>query len=756
METSKKQGVIYSFGGFELFPDCYELRKYGLSVRIAPQPLRALLLLVERAGEVVTRDELKELTWGQEVVVDFELGLNRCIRRIRTALSDDADKPLYLQTIPKIGYRFIAPVRVVVAKDSSAKSQNAASELNSPAVSALTAMQDRTEAAEIKPIIIVDVPAASSVKASPPRRSLLWKLAASGLLVVLLLCVGLFLRQPDHGILQTAFTPVPLANEIGNASTPSFSPNGEQIAFAWNGVKQDNFDIYVKMVNSPALVRLTHDPDVDFSPAWSPDGRSIAFCRGKLEGGSAIWITSPLGGPERKVMELNEPAVVGYRALTWTPDSQSLIYSDSPTKDRTGALFVVDLRAGSKRQLTSPILGSVDIHPAIAPDGHAIAFTRDTGRGVSSVFVLPLGGNWSVAGPPVKMSWVGFEAFSCRRPKWTPDSKELVFVSNRTGEQQLWVTHHEHQEKPEMIGSLGTNIEDSAISRDGALALVRSNLTVNIWKLDLNALRKGSPVFPVRVVASRRLQTNPSLSPDGSKLAFESNSVGPREIWTVNSDGSEAVPLTSLKNPITGSPSWSHDGSRIAFDSRATGLPAIYVMPSSGGTPTRVTTASSRDVVPNWSSDDQWIFFTSDRSGSSQIWKTRPSGGDAGQVTRTGAFAAIASPDGRFLYYAANRLPGTSLKRLNLSDGTESTVATNILPREYFPTAGGVYYVTGHQYQGQSLQFYSSQSGKTERIASFDRSIRGSITLSPDGRQLFYSQVDEDGSDLLFVEKFWH
>jgi Tol biopolymer transport system component/DNA-binding winged helix-turn-helix (wHTH) protein len=659
VETSKKPGVVHSFGSFELFPNSYELRKYGIPVRIAPQPLRVLMLLVERAGEIVTRDQLRELTWGQEVVVDFEVGLNRCIGRLRTALSDNADKPLYLQTVPKVGYRFIAPVRTTVATGvQPAKSQSATSGFDSLAISAQATIAKEIDPTVMQPILLEAAP----VALSKPNRLLLgglWKLASLGLLAILLLCVALYVRrQPNQGVLESAFTPSPLAIEVGNASSPSFSPGGERIAFSWNGIKQDNFDIYVKMVDSSALVRLTQDAAVDSSPVWSPDGRSIAFCRSKADGSFAIWITSPLGGPERKVLELNEPIAIAYDALTFTPDSQSLIYSDNLTKDRAGILFVINLRTGAKRQLTFPPPGSMDNLPSIAPDGHAVAFTRDLGRGVRSIFILPLDRQWSPAGPPAKLTWAGFEAVSCSHPKWTPDSKEVVFISNRTAEHQLWVTHHGTKKMPQLVGSLGANIDSFAISSEGGLAFVRVNQSVNIWRLDLRALIKGLPASPVRVVESRRFQANPSLSPDGTKLAFESNSAGPMEIWTANADGSEAAPLTAVGNPITGSASWSHDGSRIAFDSRATGLPAIYVMPSAGGTPVRLTAESSRDVVPSWSSDDRWIFFTSDRSGTSQIWKIRPSGGAAEQVTRDGGFAALASPDGKFLYYTPDRRLG--------------------------------------------------------------------------------------------------
>ena len=100
----------YRFGQFEFDAATGELTRGGTPVRLQPQPARVLALLVERAGTIVTRDEIRSHVWGQETFVDFERGLNFCIAQIRSALGDTADSPRYVETIPKRGYRFIAPI----------------------------------------------------------------------------------------------------------------------------------------------------------------------------------------------------------------------------------------------------------------------------------------------------------------------------------------------------------------------------------------------------------------------------------------------------------------------------------------------------------------------------------------------------------------------------------------------------------------------------------------------------------------------
>src|SRR5580704_6290918 len=98
------------FGVYELDRDAMELRKHGVPIRLQEQPLRVLTTLVERPGEIVTRDELRERIWGKDTFVDFEQSLNKAVNRLREARNDEAGQPRYVETVPRRGYRFIAPV----------------------------------------------------------------------------------------------------------------------------------------------------------------------------------------------------------------------------------------------------------------------------------------------------------------------------------------------------------------------------------------------------------------------------------------------------------------------------------------------------------------------------------------------------------------------------------------------------------------------------------------------------------------------
>lgn len=118
LEASAHPQVL-RFGAFELDVDAGDLRKSGRVVRLPPQPLRLLVLLVRSAGRIVSREDIRRELWPDDTFVDFDQGVNFAVRQLREALGDLADSPLYVQTVPRKGYKFIAPVAVVSPRGAS-------------------------------------------------------------------------------------------------------------------------------------------------------------------------------------------------------------------------------------------------------------------------------------------------------------------------------------------------------------------------------------------------------------------------------------------------------------------------------------------------------------------------------------------------------------------------------------------------------------------------------------------------------------
>ena len=169
----------------------------------------------------------------------------------------------------------------------------------------------------------------------------------------LLAAAGLWLWRTRAEAPAVAFGAVPLTTYTGMESQPSFSPDGNQVAFVWDGAQQDNFDIYIKQIGTENLLRLTRDPAVDSSPAWSPDGRHVAFLRALPGNRAGVFLVPTIGGPECKLAETCLPSFVPEPFLGWSPDGKWLAITDRSSAEEPFGLFLLSIETGEKRRLTS-------------------------------------------------------------------------------------------------------------------------------------------------------------------------------------------------------------------------------------------------------------------------------------------------------------------------------------------------------------------------------------------------------------------
>jgi Tol biopolymer transport system component len=215
------------------------------------------------------------------------------------------------------------------------------------------------------------------------------------------------------------------------------------------------------------------------------------------------------------------------------------------------------------------------------------------------------------------------------------------------------------------------------------------------------------------------------------------------------------VQLTSFGGPDVSTPRWSPDGGRIAFDSNAPGEWDIYVVGANGGKPQRMTTNPANDGNPSWSQDGQWIYFDSARTGEQQVWKMPANGGEAVQVTKDGGFAPLESPDGKFLYYT-KALDSTSLWKIPIEGGEASKVLEGLSYYQNVAIVGsGVYFVPTQNTTGDSsIQFLSFATNNISNIATFEKSPVWGLAVSPDGKWILYGLEQQSGSELMLVENF--
>ncbi len=729
---------FYEFGACRLDSAERLLLRDNQPVLLKSKAFDVLLALIERRDHLVGKDELIKLVWPDAIVEEANLTVH--ISALRKALGEGENGQRFIETVPRHGYRFVAEVREVWPA------------LPGPAADDGGLLSPQAESATLAtpPTTTTPSPERASRWVRPAISSTLGLL---GILIVWAVWSAVFRRVPELPPPKI----VPFTAFLGNEMQPSFSPDGNQIAFVWDGEKEDNQDIYVKQLGNESLLRLTTNPAADTWPCWSPDGRYIAFTR-EIPEGSELYLIPSLGGAERKITRLSSPGMSspggGQNQMSWSPDGEWLAVRHK------GSIFLVERDTGEMRKLTSPppTINPGDSTPAFSPDGKMVAFFR---RG--DLNLVPTAG-----GEPKRLVSQSTQSLF---PAWTPDGSEILFLFAMGGDSRLslWRVPATGG-TPKQVEAAGRNLDSFAVSRDGRrLAWTQSIGDENIWRMEL--ADTASPTGPRQVphsarllISSTRFDASPQISPDGKKIVFVSDRSGSLEIWVTDSDGQHPVQLTFFNRSFSGSPHWSPDGRQIAFNSRAEGRGDIYLISAEGGKPRRLTTDPEEDVAPSWSRDGKSIYFCSTRSGSHRLWKMPATGGEAVMITKQGegGHVSVESHDGHFLYYQhwqkRDVVPG--IWRVPLAGGDETLILDHHRAgfwRHWTVVEQGIYFATAERPDQPLIEFFSFANGRVTPVATLSKGINpwyAGLAVSPDGRWLVWSQMDQVGNDIMLMENF--
>jgi Tol biopolymer transport system component/DNA-binding winged helix-turn-helix (wHTH) protein len=705
---------VVRFGPFEVDLQEGALRKHGVKVRLQAQPFQVLAALLQNPGRVVSRDELRRRLWPENNFGDFEHGLNATLTRLRQALGDSAEKPRYIETLAKRGYRFIGQLEVQVA------------EINE------------------------EIPSGPVAR---PKLS-----SARGIGVAALLAVGgagTFFLVSNRTAPPT-LRQVPFTTFRGFEANPALSPDGNQVAFTWNGEKQENFDIYVAPIPSGAPSRLSTDPADDMSPAWSPDGRTIAFLRRLDASRSQLFLVPAAGGPEHKLAETQVQPWFSPRRpaeLAWSPDGRWIAAPHREPGEPADGIYLFSV-TGEKRRLTVPLPGfHSDRMPAFSPNGRSLAFCRLPGGFVSEIYLLPLDANLQPSGEARRLT--NYKRWSAQ-PVWANNGRSIlhVFGEDASKGREIRVIDVSNAEARAETIPLNDAVSEFAFGRH--LVYSRQIEDTNIWRAKLPA--EGDPPAVAELfISSTWADQTPKYSPDGERIAFASSRSGSREIWVAKADGSNPVRMTFFGEPVVGYMNWSPDRQWIAFHARPEAQTDVFVIPAAGGPPKRLTTTSLEDYNPSYSRDGRWIYFSSRRSGELQIWKMRAEGGAAVQITTSsGGQLPTESPDGKTLFYHVLQDPG-EIWSVPVQGGRSVKVIgpTQPYPVGFAVTSEGIYYgALPHSGEQRYIRFFNFRTGQSRPVVLANRQFHVGMSVSPDSKYILFDQYDESGSDLMLVENF--
>ncbi len=707
---------------------------YQKTVRLTPKVMHVLSLLAHHPGAVVTREAFMDEVWRDEVV--GEEAVTHAISALRKAFGDAARDPQYIQTIPKTGYRLIAPVTLASEAEQAAPQAT-------------------------------PLPQASPAPASSWRW--LTRTSAAALLLVLLLWGGnsvwpLLGPSPSptsHVPLQA----VPFTSSPGLELAPAFSPDGTTLAFT----RKSN--IYIKQVGAETALQLTDTPAHDTNPIWSPDGQQIAFVRSSPQH-CAIVIIPALGGPARKMASC-QPNYTP--TLSWHPEGEWLAFSDTDVLLGQETIRLLSIATRQRVDLTAlPRDGHYpgDIFPAFSPDGKHLAFVRKH-MASNTIYVQPV----ALPATPsteqaqqVKVHLTTLSPSMLGEPSpvaapqqaitgltWTPDGEHLVFSSFQFARASLWQVPATGGD-PEWLGVESTRALQPTLSlQKNRLAFVEGHWTQNIWQHTITRNTIPQDTVPSVLIASTQIDLNPQFSPDGEHIVFGSSRSGHAELWLSDSQGDNLVQLTNLKHFTPPLPSWSPEGQRIAFTSASEGHLDLYVIDLEDGLPRRLTDDPSNDGRPSWSADGQWIYFSSDREGYFQTWRIPASGGTAELVLADESVSPMVSPDGQFIY--VNKIDTPGLWRYPHDGGPATRLVEDLHPDDWnnwMLRDEGLYYIARTSTATPLLRFFSFATNQSTTLFMPPHPVNEvagiAVTVDEEGTRILVTQTDAREGDIMLVE----
>jgi len=705
MQGSSKRSSGVRFGQFELDLSEGRLLKKGLALRIENQPLRILATLVDHPGEMVSREELCANLWPDGTYVDFDEGLNTAVKKLRYALGDSAENPVFIETVPRRGYRFIAPV------------QRIADEVPQPL--AATSPENGNQ-----PSAPVQLSPETFVVTQPVLRTR-WTARWIALGVVLLMGGWFFYR--------VIFPAAPHVSQITRLTTASrLDP--------WQELASDGSRLFFLEREgdhwNTRQMSTTGGESTPFGPsgrnmkifAVSPDQSEILYAPFTLRVPNLpLWSMPLVGGAPRRIGNIL------VNGATFSPDSARIGFTNS------SGVFIANSDGSGVRQLAAlPECSGI----AWSPDGKILRFTQGSGP---HFFQLPVTGGEVDSFLPSWIAWSG---------RWTSDGSYFLFTSTRNGLPSIWAL----RESPSFPWTRPLPIQltfaplvfgDPLPSRDGHFIFVEGGLNQEI---DVVRFDPASHLFKPLLPAVRLFEA--VFSPDRQWILYTSEN----QLWRSRPDGSDRLHLAGAPSiPEIHFPVWSPDSKRILFQSVESGKSTIYLVSADGGPPQQPLPPGPSRRGPAWSPDGHTISFDVDNeTGAASPAKPGIHLFDLvqGRETLIPASGGLAptqwSPDGRFLCVVSE--DGTVIKLLDLKTHRWTEVARVTLLGLSLWSSDSALYFQDMLAPGEPVFRFHPGTPAPQRVYSFEDILQTGaqrcalLGFAPDGTLVV--QVNRGGGDV--------
>ena len=677
----KRQTPVLRFGVFEINFSAHELRKHGIRVRLPGQPYAILAILLERPGEVVTREEMRERLWASDTFVDFEHSLNSAIKKLRAALNDSPENSRYIETVPRVGYRFVAPVQELSRDVVSHSDSN--NRIKSPG--ALQAEEN-----------------ADAGRGKRNRTAL--ALAIGTTLASLLTAATIYRYWPVPAPRVTHVAQLTHSNRLepwGGLAT-----DGARLYFMERrGSDWNLFQIATAGGEEQQIPSPFHNTRImDISPDHSE------FLAGSFigrESAMPLWRIPVLGGSTRRVGDV---AAVD---AAWSPEGKRIAYSIGPD------LYIAEADGLSSHKLVS--MGGWCNWLAWNPDGKILRFTRNDAQ-------TNMGSIWEIRADGTNLHKVNFgwdpNTLACCG-RWTPDGRYFLFGAERADERGMYVERQNQnllrrESKPVLL-SAGPKSCSQGIPGRGLQKIFAfcSESRGGLMRYD----PKSHQMKPYPAV-SLAMDLNVSRSREWMTYMGDA-----RTVWKSKPDGSARQQLTFAPMQAL-RPRWSPDGKQIAFYGWLPWKqPQLYLVSGEGGAPKEVLSDEFDQENPDWSPDGAALVFEVNRpsEGSSSmknaLYRVELATKSVTKIPDSdGLIFPRWAPDGR--YITARTEDEKKLMLLDLQTGKWKALAeaTFISGVTWSPDSNYIYFQDLLD-AGETIYRVGVKDGKKERYASFEEEL---------------------------------
>jgi Tol biopolymer transport system component/DNA-binding winged helix-turn-helix (wHTH) protein len=586
----------------------------GRRVLLPKQPLRTLAALLRAEGKIVTREELRRELWSDDTFVDYEHSINAAVKRLREAIGDSATAPHFIETIPRVGYRFM-------------------------------------------------VPAAFVERPGPPAPGTR-RLATAGILLttaVVAIATGFIWSGRFGAQGLPGRTLVRLTSSSGLNIDPAFSPDGSLLAYASDRAGSAGLDIWLQPANGQTPRRLTTGPGDELEPAFSPDGRLVAFAKG-ITGG--ICVVGAVGGEPRLLVE-------GPRAHTprFSPDGRLVTYwtgqppwATSSVTTGTGSLFVVDAAGGQPRPVASSF--SQARYGTWSPDGTKLLFLgepeREAAESLLDWYVVPV-----VGGDPVRtgalkaLQQAGITGVPMPGG-WSGEDDTVIFGTDEGGASDVWELRIS-PESGRVLGeprrlTFGTAVERSpAPASSGRVVFTSVVENVDVWRLPLDRRTGDAAGALERVTDDSATDMVMSVSADGHLVAFLSSRTGRDELWLRDLSTGRDLQVTSSNPRASHAARLRGDGALIAVNRGPAFDAGADLLRTAGG----AASPLCDDCQPvDWSPDGQRLLIR--RGDPARLYIREIASQQERELARHPSWSLLQgrfSPDGRWVAFHTMNTP---------------------------------------------------------------------------------------------------